>query len=334
MPCYNPLTGWRAKEANESGKRPIVFNPEAGNPEEEIKLPCGRCTGCRLDYSRQWAIRCHHEAQLHEHNSFITLTYNNENLPSDYSIHKEELQKFFKRLRKNTGARFKYYACGEYGEPTEKNNYIARPHYHAVIFGYDFPDKVLEKKTKTGDLLFSSKILDIAWQNKGWALIGNVTFESAAYVARYVMKKRKGDPEEINKNGLPNKHYYQHIDYETGEVWDREPEFCLMSRGSGKQDDPAIWRYGIGREWWNRYNGDLEKDFLTYSGGKKMPVPKYYDYLMEKVDPHEMELRKAERAEKAKELDPNERTIKRLREKEKVKLAQLDQLQRNLDNES
>jgi hypothetical protein len=318
MTCYNPLKGWRAKYANDNGKRPIVFKQEAGNPDEEINLPCGRCTGCRLDYSRAWAIRCHHEAQLHEHNSFITLTYNDDNLPSDNSIHKRELQNFFKRLRKNTGAKFKYYACGEYGE-----NGTRRPHYHAVIFGYDFPDKKLERETDRGDLLFSSKILDKAWQNKGWALIGSVTFESAAYVARYVMKKRKGDPDQVDQFGKTNKSYYERLNTDTGEVYQVEPEFCLMSRG-GKNGK------GIAADWFEKYKGDLEKDFITYSGGKKMPVPKYYDYLMEKVDPHEMELIKLERAEKAKEVDPNEHTIKRLREREKVKKAQINSLTRDL----
>ena len=120
----------------------------------EVTVPCGRCTSCRLEHSRQWAVRCMHEAQMHEGNSFITLTYAPEHLHEDYSVHKKELQKFFKRLRKNTGIKLRYFACGEYGDENR------RPHYHAIIFGYDFPDKQLYTKTRTGDLLYRSPLLE------------------------------------------------------------------------------------------------------------------------------------------------------------------------------
>ena len=168
-----PLQGYRAKFVNPTGKRPIVFNPNAGFRDLPVSVPCGRCTGCRLEYSRQWAIRCVHEAQMHEHNAFITLTFDKEHLPDDHSIRKEHLQKFFKRLRKRIGVDIRYFACGEYGS---RNN---RPHYHAIIFGYDFPDKYLHTKTRNGDLLFRSPTLEKAWKF-GYSLIGHVTFESAA----------------------------------------------------------------------------------------------------------------------------------------------------------
>jgi hypothetical protein len=286
----------------------------------EVTVPCGRCIGCRLEHSRQWAVRCMHEAQCHEENSFITLTYAPEYLPSDHSIHKEELQKFFKRLRKETGVKLRYFACGEYGE---QNN---RPHYHAIIFGYDFPDKELWSKTKGGDLLFRSKLLEKVWP-KGHSLIGNVTFESAAYVARYVMKKRKGDQEEIDE-------YYKLLDEETGEVHKIEPEFCLMSR-----------RPGIGREWLEKYKQDTDKDFITLRG-KKMKLPKYYDSINEqeslieeasKIDEQakrvyspKMERIKGKRRSAAKEAEADN-TFERLAVKEEVKKAQVAMLKRNVE---
>jgi hypothetical protein len=314
MACYNPLRGYRAKFVNEdTGKKPIVFKASHSDGSEPIDLPCGKCTGCRLEYSRQWALRCYHEAQLHEHNSFITLTYNNENIPGDLSIHKKELQDFIKRLRKNTGVKLRYFACGEYGEK-------GRPHYHAIIFGYDFPDRRLWSKTK-GGLLFRSAILEKAWQHKGYCSIGNVTFESAAYVARYVMKKRKGPDDQVDpKTGKTNKQYYEIMDPDTGELHTREPEFCIMSR-----------RPGIARDWLKKYKGDTDKDYVTLLNGKSFGLPKYYDKILEKEDPIGYLERKEKRQEK---VNPMDNTFSRLRVKEKIKTAQLNQLKRNYEDES
>lgn len=301
MPCYSPLQGYRATFVNEkTGKRPIVFSTKYGFKDLPVTVPCGRCTGCRLEYSRQWAIRCVHESQMHKHNAFITLTYSPENLPDDNSIHKSELQKFFKRLRKHTGKRLRYFACGEYGE---KNN---RPHYHAVIFGYDFPDKYLHTKVN-GNLLFRSPLLEKCWK-KGHSLIGDVTFESAAYVARYVMKKRKGDEKEIEE-------HYKLLDQETGEIHTIEPEFCLMSR-----------RPGIGKTWLEKFKTDTDKDYITVRG-QKMSLPKYYDNLLEQME-EDLTERKLKRMSK---VDKEDNTTVRLMVKEKVKKAQIQQLKRNIE---
>jgi hypothetical protein len=133
MPCYFPITAWRSKDGkNEAGKWPVVFKPTAGYLDKELKLPCGRCIGCRLERSRQWAVRCVHEASLHEKNCFITLTYSPENLPKDGSLDVSHFQKFMKRFRKRFGPGIRFFHCGEYGES------LSRPHYHACIFGFDF----------------------------------------------------------------------------------------------------------------------------------------------------------------------------------------------------
>ena len=238
---------------------------------------------------------------MHDENCFITLTYRNECLPGDLSIHKEELQKFFKRLRKNTGKKIRYFACGEYGEKT------SRPHYHAIIFGYDFPDKYLHTMTKRGDALYRSPILEEAWK-LGHSTIGDVTFESAAYVARYVMKKRKGDKEDIKK-------HYEMLDPETGEIHSVEPEFCLMSR-----------RPGLGKTWLEKYRTDTTKDFITIRGVKQN-LPKYYDSLLEQMG-EDLTDRKSKRMQL---IRPEETNMKRLREKEKVKIAQTQTLTRDLE---
>lgn len=264
-----------------------------------------------------------HEAQCHEKNSFITLTFAPEHLPADKSVHKEDVQKFLKRLRKEIGVNIKYFACGEYGD---KNK---RAHYHAIIFGYDFPDKTLHSKTKNGDLLYRSATLEKCWPF-GHSLIGDVTFQSAAYVARYVMKKRKGDPDQIDpKTGKTNAEYYMLSDPETGEVYEINPEFCLMSRGSGRPEDPPLWRYGIARDWFEKYKKDLNKDFLTLNGNK-MKLPKYYDNILEAENELEMMARKDKRR-KAAAKNKKDNTLARLGVRETVKKAQLNMLERNLE---
>ena len=98
MACYYPLHGYVARRCNESGKRSVVFDIHEGFADRRIDVPCGRCIGCRLEYSRQWAMRCVHEASLHEDNCFITLTYADDYLPPLASLRKTDFQKFMKRF--------------------------------------------------------------------------------------------------------------------------------------------------------------------------------------------------------------------------------------------
>ena len=334
MPCYSPIKGYRARYRNKSGKRPIVFKVDEGYDDQPVTVACGRCMGCRLEYSRQWAIRCVHEAQMHDENCFITLTYAPEHLPPDHSIRKEEVQKFMKRLRKAAKVRLRYFACGEYGT---KNN---RPHYHAIIFGYSFPDRKLWT-IKNGNRLYRSELLESVW-TKGHSSIGECTFESAAYVARYVTKKyTKPEPsersdarQERSEEKINMK--YTVVDDTTGEIFTLEPEFALMSR-----------RPGIGRSWLEKYRNDTNKDFITIRGAK-MSLPKYYDQIIEEMEERdelireevgtayperqepEMWLRKQRRISK---VDKADNTIDRLRVKENVKLAQFKMLHRGLENE-
>ena len=136
MPCYRPIKGYRSRRLNaETGKRPVVFNPRDGFYDQPVDLPCGQCIGCRLERSRQWAIRCVHEASLHERNCFITLTYRDECLPTNGSLDLDAFQKFMKRLRRRFGEGVRFFHCGEYGEN------FGRPHYHAILFNLDFSDK-------------------------------------------------------------------------------------------------------------------------------------------------------------------------------------------------
>jgi hypothetical protein len=252
-----------------------------------------------------------HESQMHTSNSFVTLTYAPEHLPSNHSIAKREIQNFFKRLRKRTGIKLRYFACGEYGE---KNN---RPHYHAIIFGYDFPDKYLHTKNN-GQLLFRSPTLEKTWK-LGHSLIGDVTFESAAYVARYVMKKRKGDMDTVDpKTGKTNREHYMIADKTTGEIHELEPEFCLMSRNPG-----------LGKTWLEKYHSDTDKDFITVNR-IKMKLPKFYDNILAMEDEVEMLARKNKR--KAKILNNQEEyTRERLDSKAKIQDFKIQKLIRPIE---
>ena len=139
MPCYSPLIAWRAKHINPSGKTSLVFNQrDAAQPDDPVQLPCGQCIGCRLEKSRQWAMRIAHESSLYDQNCFLTLTFSDEHLPQNLSVSKRDLQLFMKRLRKHFAPRkIRFFQCGEYGELN------MRPHYHSILFNVDFPDKYL-----------------------------------------------------------------------------------------------------------------------------------------------------------------------------------------------
>ena len=241
MTCYHPMEGYRGKEITKTGKRKIVFNANDALGTcslFRVTLPCGQCIGCRLERSRQWAIRCVHEASLYDDNCFITLTYSDENLPPYGSLVKKDFQDFMKRLRKRF-SNVRYYHCGEYGSKTK------RPHYHAILFNIDFPDKEL-LTINNDQRLYTSEILSKIW-GKGICSIGSVTFESAAYVARYIMKKANGDDAELK---------YCHVDDDG--VWNSiEPEYTTMSR-----------RPGIGKEWFDKFKSDVypnDRDWETRS---------------------------------------------------------------------
>lgn len=307
MPCYHPITAWYSKDRNKSGKRSLVFSPNrAEDPDRPIEVSCGQCIGCRIDRSRQWAIRCIHEASLYDKNCFITLTFNDEALKvrdNPYTVDVRDFQLFMKRLRKRfPDQKIRFFHCGEYGEK------YGRPHYHACLFNFDFEDKELFR-VANGNRLYVSETLQELWPY-GFNIIGDVTLESAAYVARYIMKKITGDRAES---------HYMLVDGDTGEyLGHKKPEYITMSR-----------RPGIAHDWYMKYQDDTMKDFLTING-KKMKIPKYYDKLLEKTRPYEFDLMKEKRVENAIQFRDNN-TPERLKVREEVQQAKLERLIRPID---
>lgn len=280
MPCYKPIT-IRIKGYYNYGKY-----QEVG---------CGQCIGCRLDRSRKMAIRLEHESQMHQEKCFLTLTYNDANLP--WGVHRPTLrprdtQLFLKKLRKEVKTKIRFYLCGEYGEKT------SRPHYHAILYGFSFPDKTYYSKT-----LKESQLLNETW-GMGDCKIGEVTFESCAYVARYVMAKRNG----------PQKEYYNQNQI--------EPEFSRCSKG-------------IGKSWIEAYQNDVYgSDSVISRGGIKQRPPRYYDLHVANKNENLIIETKKQRLINTKKAQKNLKwedvTQLRLKQREQYQIYKLNKLDRVL----
>lgn len=189
MPCYRPIVMTKCgKTKNGKDKYKIVknfsFNYEDYRSDDYVLVPCNRCIGCRLDYANHWAERCSLEASLYEQNMFLTLTYNDENVP--LKVSKKHFQLFIKRLRNFfNDDKIRYFGCGEYGSQTH------RPHYHIIVFGVCFDDLKKRGKSPSGEYIYNSESLEKLWPY-GYSSIGMAEYNSMAYTARYVMKKLKG----------------------------------------------------------------------------------------------------------------------------------------------
>lgn len=285
MACYHPLRGAFLHTKADNGKRQVkVFKAaETGNtfvyqsrsnPEvfecsdhkmdvgtwrqlDTFLIPCGRCIGCRLDYSRRWATRLMLELQTHTSAFFVTLTYDDEHLPRSVkgvpTLVPDDLQKFMKRLRDNQRYRgidtkIRFFLAGEYGDHSH------RPHYHLILFDWIPSEYDLQflKYSKNGDKYYTSLSLQKLWPY-GYNLVAGVTWQSCAYVARYILKKQTGD----------NSHVYEDMAI--------SPEFTRMSR-----------KPGIGKEYYDLHAKKLLEDgYVQLEGGLKAPIPRYFDPFFE-----------------------------------------------------
>lgn len=179
MTCFASKPAWYPNPETQPVKpqQPFLSMPTRPRPPD-LYVNCGKCEGCRASQRRDWGIRIYHETQMHPRNSFLTLTYNDENLPADGKIDKEHFRQFIRKLHRYTTAKLRYFGCGEYGERTN------RPHYHAIIFGEDFRDNSYD----VNDSLYGNAVLDRIWGN-GQITIGPAESGSCMYTANYVSKK-------------------------------------------------------------------------------------------------------------------------------------------------
>jgi len=270
----------------------LAFNPRRG-VSVGIELPCGQCIGCRLERAREWAVRILHETKLHRERSwFVTLTYDDEHLP--HSLRKRHFQDFMRRVRYELG-RCRFYHCGEYGEQT------LRPHYHAILFGLCLPDVRCVRQTDGGNY-YDSPSLTRLW-GKGFVSLGDVTFDSAAYVAGYVTKK---------VTGPGAKAHYMSLNPQTGELLQRAPEYSTMSR-----------RPGIGAGYVERYSQELLDNDNIIQNTHEAKMPRYYEKRLALLNPDRLEANKKARVERAHasaEIQHNN-TTPRLRVREAVAKA-------------
>lgn len=245
MPCFHPFP---ARQDRPGGA--VVLWPPVG--EENLLLPCGTCVGCRQRRAAEWASRSVAESSLHEHNSFVTLTYDDFNVPRDGGLVPEHLQKFLKRVRAGLarslpgllGDRLRFLACGEYGDKSD------RPHYHALLFGCGFSDGYPIRKN-----LYASHVLTRLW-GLGHASYGGVSGASAAYVAQYSLKKQSvRNWSKCDQDGV---------------VLQQPFLRCSL-------------KPGIGASWLEKYKRDCRHGYLVRDGQKR-PVPRYYQKLLELTD--------------------------------------------------
>lgn len=236
------------------------------------------------------------EASMHQKNCFITLTYRDDALIYGNelaTLFPRHLTLFFKKFRKKFGAGIRFFACGEYGDLSN------RPHYHACIFGHQFDDLELVS-IKDGIKLYTSPTLKTLWGH-GHVTIGEVTFESAAYVARYIMKKKLGK----------EKNYYE----ENSLI----PEFTRMSR-----------RPGIGSSYYDKFKGDMfPHDYVVIRNGQKVKPPKFYLQKYTVENPINSEILKNKRKKHA-ENNTDNKSLPRLKVKKQIKINKITQLKRTI----
>lgn len=275
------------------------------NPVYIQEIPCGQCINCRLRYSYNWAVRCMLEASLYERNYFITLTYNDLYLPKgdflDYdgnvkgdSLVRKHVVDFIKRFREHcrkkynhTGIRFFY--CGEYG------SLFDRPHYHLIAFNCPPIDLKFFKRSGTGYDIYNSSDVELTWGKKiygkdavlsyGYHSVQDVTFDSCAYTARYMLKKIKG---------LPLKTFTPENLAEYNECYDedlklRSNAFCGMSNRPGLAKAYAL----------NNLNTIYDTDEVLFKDDFELHrarPPRYFDKIFDDVYPEEFAKLKEERA--------------------------------------
>lgn len=259
MSCTSPIYALRLGAINpNTGKERIKILPrrvdssyrdwcDQFGKDNILQLPCGHCESCVEKRTRAWAVRCVLEAALYLNNCFLTLTYRDSCLPKG-GLCKSDLQKFIRKLRDKVGYKIRYFACGEYGEHTY------RAHYHLIIFNWFPQDAKFLKKSKYGGYLYTSKFLEDLW-SFGLCSVGEVSFASCAYVARYCLKKFA----KVDDN----------------------KEFCLMSRRPGIGE--AFIRENLEKVY------DTDKIYLNFGNSTSMMPMRYFDKVLEAVDAKKFE---------------------------------------------
>lgn len=283
-------------------------------------IPCGKCIGCKMQHQKEWAIRCVLEADSHDENYFITLTYDEAHKPNDdYFINtqtgeviendgtwngyleQKDMQNFIKRLREYYSRKYKhqgikYFYCGEYGAKE-------RPHYHAIFFNLPIDPKKLKVyriDKESGKMLYICPEIEKLWGNGG-VIVEEFDYNAAAYVSGYVQKKQSSCR-----------------DYEYYANKGQTPEYVRMSQGIAKN-------YLVKNP--NIYDND---EIITKTGRMKVvraKIPRYYDKIVKELDSDKVERLKLKRKESAKN-----QVKEQMKKTDLVRSEYLDQERREAEN--
>lgn len=195
--------------------------------ENVVLLDCGHCPSCLKKRRKEWSLRCLLESKVHEKNSFVTLTYDDEhysclNLKADIDD--------FKKCLWNRGIKYRYYGCSEKGDIGN------RWHHHIILFGYEPDDLKFYSKTKSGGYQYTSKFLDKVW-HRGFVTVSEFEPALGAYVAGYVAKKLE-DPDDESyqfmstRPGIGYEWFVQNLDH----IYDTD--FIITNFGNHKSSIP------------------------------------------------------------------------------------------------
>jgi hypothetical protein len=284
MPCNRPLYLYPAaaedpakirarlaKGAPAPSRRPVGSASKSYAGARAFRVPCGKCSACLSGRARDLATRAYLHSKLEEHKYFLTLTISDEHMLPHRGIMKSSLQRFMKRARNRHGEGVSFVGVGEYGGDT------ARAHYHVLLFGVPIDDLVPYGKGKRGDVIYVSATINALW-GFGVVWIGACTVQSCHYTTGYMTKKLGVSTDDAA--------YTRHeINASTGEIksWQVEREFLLMSR-----------RPAIGREWFQRFKGDVYPSGFVVIDGRKVPAPSYFNRLMAEDEQRAMKLKRRE----------------------------------------
>lgn len=323
MTCYHPIKACYSKsDYAKYGKKHLHILIQSDSKEavllnhrdyptclyEYILIPCRKCAGCASDKAKEWSLRAIQECSIHNDNCFITLTYDNLSTTVQKdpeclrTLRYKHFQNFMKRLRKFYNKdKIGYMVCGEYGHKD------GRAHWHAILFGFDFPDKELVY-IKDGYRHFTSPSLVRLWSdyNKstgefspiGFIDLANVDNDCCNYVSQYVLKKlpvgEKGEIYDtfVDKDG--------NVNFIHSNKGDRVAPFVRTSR------NPAI-----GLNWYKKDGSkSVRNGYVTLLDRKRnltkrIKTPEYYNKKFEEVNPDEFKIIKECKEEKMKKFYAN-----------------------------
>lgn len=295
MSCYFPILAhrlfidsegkWHIKFESRNRVDYSIRSMRSKYGDDLLLLPCGKCLGCKFDKAKDWATRVYCESLYHEKSCFLTLTYDDYHLPKNQDINKENVLDFIKKLR-NRGEAVRYFGCGERGEST------SRIHAHLILFGYSPSDLEFYSRGSNGDALYLSATLSQLW-DKGHVIVGEVSYKSAGYVARYTTKKIGDDDSFLICSNRPGIGY----------------RYCM---DHGKEIIETGYVYG------------------DFGDSYKASIPRYFEKLLMDIYPVEWDKLVSSRLYRVKVVEDNKKIAFLYSETEQLKIHEADVLDQKL----